>query len=155
MTTESFVPVRDVLKRTETDTRPWCVSSAGVKTFGDLRRAAAGYKAAFEAAGVTAVLPADTTPATCARLRAGVADAVAGDFPGDSGLTVIEPVAAAECEFGVLEENSELLELFTSGSTGTPTAVIKRLRQLFVKLKALKSASLTRALIPMPSFFQP
>lgn len=136
MTTESFVPVRDVLKRTETDTRPWCVSSAGVKTFGDLRRAAAGYKAAFEAAGVkraavfspeiftssaalfgawaagvTAVLPADTTPATCARLRAGVADAAAGDFPGDSGLTVIEPVAAAECEFGVLEENAELLEL--------------------------------------------
>lgn len=163
MTTESFVPVRDVLKRTETDTRPWCVSSAGVKTFGDLRRAAAGYKAAFEAAGVkraavfspeiftssaalfgawaagvTAVLPADTTPATCARLRAGVADAAAGDFPGDSGLTVIEPVAAAECEFGVLEENAELLELFTSGSTGTPTAVIKRLRQLFCEVESIE-----------------
>lgn len=163
MTTANYVYLTDVLVRRSLDDVVWCVSKDRERTFGDFSRAVNGWKLAFEAAGskraaiyftdifdsgaalfgaiaagVVAVLPADTTPTTCKRLSDGVVDACAGDFSDDCGIRRITPVATKESCRQVLDENAKLIELFTSGSTGEPSIIVKRLSQLFVEVDSIE-----------------
>lgn len=163
MTTANYVYLTDVLMRPSLDDVVWCVSKDCARTFGDFSRAVNGWKLAFEAAGVkraalyftdvfdsgaalfgaiaagvVAVLPADTTPTTCKRLADGAVDACAGDFSDDCGIRRIEPVATKEPCRKPIDENAKLIELFTSGSTGEPSIIVKRLRQLFVEVDSIE-----------------
>jgi acyl-CoA synthetase (AMP-forming)/AMP-acid ligase II/3-hydroxymyristoyl/3-hydroxydecanoyl-(acyl carrier protein) dehydratase len=87
-------------------------------------------------AGRTPWLPGDTLPATRARLAAeGLV--FAGDLPGglrpDAAATPA-PITTA------LDADHCRLVLFTSGSTGEPTAIAKTLRQLDAEVGALEAA---------------
>lgn len=79
------------------------------------------------AEGRQVVLPGDNLPGTVAALAPHV-DALIGDFPAPT----LQP-AARPAAFTWVEPDRELegLVVFTSGSTGQPTAIPKRLRQLF------------------------
>lgn len=87
-------------------------------------------------AGKRVFLCADNLPATRERL-AGRVDGFAGDFP-EGGLT------AASGNVGVslpaLDEAATRLVVFTSGSTGEPVAIEKRLDQLAREVEALEAA---------------
>lgn len=85
-------------------------------------------------AGATPWLPADELPATLQRLRdAGLV--FAGDLPGG-----LQPVEDGD-DIALHELDAEACELvlFTSGSTGEPAAIRKRLRQLDAEVAALES----------------
>ena len=85
-------------------------------------------------AGVTPWLPADELPATLQRLGdAGLA--FAGDLPG--GLQPVDD--GDDIDLHELDGESCELVLFTSGSTGEPAAIRKRLRQLDAEVAALES----------------
>lgn len=89
------------------------------------------------AAGVCVWLPADVLPATLQRLDARV-DGYAGDVPAASDRRLVSPDRAALVETAnVLDRDAELLVVFTSGSTGAPVAIVKRLAQLFDEVTAL------------------
>lgn len=79
------------------------------------------------AEGRQVVLPGDNLPHTVEALRPHV-DALIGDFPAET----LQPAASA-ASFTWAEPDRELegLVVFTSGSTGQPTAIPKKLRQLF------------------------
>jgi acyl-coenzyme A synthetase/AMP-(fatty) acid ligase/3-hydroxymyristoyl/3-hydroxydecanoyl-(acyl carrier protein) dehydratase len=123
-----------------------------VLDFAALRALAAGWRAAFEAhggrrhalfledtfefaaallgawhAGVCVYLPADARPATLEALRAHV-DGFAGKAP--SGLRALAPVPGASPAFRPLSPELAALVVYTSGSSGEPTAIPKRLSQL-------------------------
>ncbi len=85
--------------------------------------AAALYGAWY--AGKTPYLPGDAQPATVERLRAMV-DILAGDLPGAISLT--SAVAAQPNQ--PLDPVNTRLVMFTSGSSGEPTALEKKLAQL-------------------------
>lgn len=86
-------------------------------------------------AGWQVVLPADRLPATCERLRAQV-DVFVGDFPPHLPGP-LEAEATIEAA-GVLDPDATQLLLYTSGSTGEPIAVHKRLSQLEAELRSLE-----------------
>ncbi len=88
-------------------------------------------------AGWQVVLPADGLPATCERLRAH-ADAFVGDFPAHLPTLAVAATPAAPEEPGELDPEATQLLLFTSGSTGEPIAVRKRLQQLESELQSLE-----------------
>lgn len=91
-------------------------------------------------AGKQAVLPADALPETMRRL-ATICSACAGDFPPDAPLprvTVAESPAPAPWQ--ELDPERIALFVFTSGSTGEPTLVPKRLAQLSEEVRALETA---------------
>ena len=163
MTAANYVYFSDVLSRCELDAFVWCVSKNKERTYGDLAVAANGWKLAFQkarvnrvaiyfteifdsaaallgamAAGVVAVLPADTTKTTCERLCQGVVEACAGDFTGDCAMTIIEPEETNEPCRDRFDEKAKLIELFTSGSTGQPSLIVKRLSQLFVEVDSIE-----------------
>ena len=84
-------------------------------------------------AGKTVVLPGDAQPATLAGLRA-CTDGLAGDLPGalvrgplDDGLHPLRP----------LELDATRLVIHTSGTSGEPLAIGKRLAQLDAEVHAL------------------
>lgn len=85
------------------------------------------------AEGRQVVLPGDTLPATVQALRPHV-DAFLGDFPG--GVAPGEPV---EAPMPRLDPEAEALVVFTSGSTGQPLAIPKRLRQLADEVRGLEA----------------
>ncbi|MFG6489685.1 AMP-binding protein [Roseateles sp. BYS78W] len=90
-------------------------------------------------AGKQAWLPGDMTPASRQALRTRV-DGFAGDGAAVDGLPRIEPAAQparAECP---LDPDAQQLVVFTSGSTGAPQALPKRLRQLFDEITAQEQA---------------
>ena len=88
-------------------------------------------------ANATPWLPADTLPATLARLAdAGLV--FAGQLP--DGLQPAASDAAASQPKQALDPERCELVLFTSGSTGEPAAIRKRLRQLDAEVAALESA---------------
>lgn len=89
-------------------------------------------------AGWEVVLPADRLPATCERLRAH-ADAFAGDFPPHLPRPATGGTADG-VEIRALDPDCTQLLLFTSGSTGEPVAIRKRLRQLEAEVTALEQA---------------
>ena len=158
MTDMHYVYLTDVLSRTGADDFPFVTDGNTRRTWGEFTRAVNGWKLAFIragvkraalyftelfdsaaalfgawAAGVTAILPADTARHTCDRLASGLVDACAGNFPEGLALPRITPVATDQPCTDSLDEKAERLELFTSGSTGTPSLVTKRLEQLFPK----------------------
>lgn len=81
------------------------------------------------------VLPGDVLPATLEALRAHV-DAYVGDFPESLHPVHVQPRPVDRSN---LDLDSEGLIVFTSGSTGTPTAIPKKLRQLFDEVKTLEA----------------
>jgi len=90
-------------------------------------------------AGKQAWLPGDLTPASRLALRSRV-DAFAGDVAPPEGLSRIEPAAAPAAAARPLDPEAQQLVVFTSGSTGQPQALPKRLRQLFDEVAALEQA---------------
>lgn len=87
-------------------------------------------------AGKRVFLCADNLPATRERL-AGQIDGFAGDFP-DGGLTPADMVP--DTVLAPLDEAATRLLVFTSGSTGEPVAIEKRLDQLAREVEALEAA---------------
>lgn len=163
MTDMHYVYLTDVLSRTGADDFPFVTDGNTRRTWGEFTRAVNGWKLAFTragvkraalyftelfdsaaalfgawAAGVTAILPADTARHTCDRLASGLVDACAGNFPEGLALPRIPPVATDHPCTDSLDEKAERLELFTSGSTGTPSLVTKRLEQLFSEVDSIR-----------------
>ncbi len=89
-------------------------------------------------AGKCAVLPGDVLPATVQRLSSYV-DGFAGDVP-----PACEPLhaiqGAGEEPWLPLDPQAVQLIVFTSGSTGEPAAIAKRLEQMFAEVRALQQA---------------
>ena len=88
-------------------------------------------------AGATPWLPADSLPATLDRLRA-AGLVFAGELP--NGLQPATPVDDQVFPGKPLDPDRCALVLFTSGSTGEPVAIRKRLRELEAEVKALEAA---------------
>jgi hypothetical protein len=103
--------------------------------FDDATRFASALFGAWHA-GKTVVLPGDALPGTQARLRSRV-DGFAGDWPGVSALHEGD---AGQGPLAPLDPEATRLVVFTSGSTGEPAAIEKRLRQLDAEVHALESA---------------
>lgn len=81
------------------------------------------------------VLPGDVLPATLRALSPHV-DAWVGDLPG---RLTLKPGAASSEPWVDPDPEAEGLVVFTSGSTGVPSAIPKRLRQLFDEVKTLEA----------------
>jgi len=100
------------------------------------------------ACGRTVLLPGDALPETCKQLRSRV-DAFIGDFPSAcEALTAND--AASATNLPALSGEAFQLEVFTSGSTGAPVAIAKRLRQLAHEVATLESlfgADLAQAVV--------
>ena len=84
----------------------------------------------------TVFLPADVLPATVASLQSeAMVDGFAGDVPGvrcvQPGCDGVVPV------WKTLDRASHSLVVYTSGSSGPPVAIRKRLSQLFDEVAAL------------------
>ncbi len=91
-------------------------------------------------AGKQAVLPADALPETLRRLAATCAGC-AGDFPADAPLPRVTASASPDAApWRKLDPERIALFVFTSGSTGEPTLVPKRLSQLSAEVRALETA---------------
>lgn len=90
-------------------------------------------------AGKQAWLPGDLTPASRQALRTHV-DAFAGDVAPPEGLPVVAPADLPAMPARALDPEAQQLVVFTSGSTGQPQALPKRLRQLFDEVTALERA---------------
>lgn len=86
-------------------------------------------------AGKTLWLPCDILPATLDRLRNQV-DGWAGELPDALQVT---DAAGSTADVGSLDPDACRLVLFTSGSTGEPSAIAKTLRQLDNEVDALES----------------
>lgn len=83
----------------------------------------------------TIVLPGDALPRTVDAL-ATHCDAFAGELPG----ALPTPATSDErCDAAQLDLEAEHLVLFTSGSTGAPQAVPKKLRQLVGEVRTLEA----------------
>lgn len=89
--------------------------------------------------GKQAWLPGDVTPATVKGLGTRV-DGFAGDVGHLQGLTVVVPASASMIARRPLDPEAQQLVVFTSGSTGQPQALPKRLRQLFDEITAQEQA---------------
>lgn len=90
-------------------------------------------------AGRQVWLPGDMTPASRQALAQRV-DAFAGDVPSPDGLPRVQPTGEPAAAIGPLDAQAQLLVVFTSGSTGQPQALPKRLCQLFDEITALEQA---------------
>lgn len=134
----------------------------GVRDFGAFRARVAGWRATFAAhggrrfalftedtfdfatallgawhAGACVYLPADARPATLDALRAHV-DGFAGRAP--QGLPLLAPAGnedGAPAAFQALSPGLAALVVYTSGSSGEPTAIPKRLSQLSSEVATL------------------
>lgn len=92
-------------------------------------------------AGAIAVLPTDTRPATLERLREEV-DAWVGAAPPDAAPLVACggcPAPSAGGGFRALDPRAPAVTLFTSGSSGLPVRLPKRLEQLSHEVRTLAS----------------
>lgn len=105
--------------------------------FDDASRFAAALYGAWHA-GKTVVLPGDALAGTQARLRAHV-DGFAGDWL-ESDAASPDDLPDAPCVARPLDADATRLVVFTSGSTGEPVAIEKRLRQLDAEVHALEAA---------------
>jgi acyl-coenzyme A synthetase/AMP-(fatty) acid ligase len=85
-------------------------------------------------AGKTVILPGDMQDDTVARLR-GVADGFLGDLPG--ALPTPAPCAAPQA-LPALDAQATQLVVYTSGTSGEPLAIPKRLAQLDAEVHALE-----------------
>lgn len=104
--------------------------------FEDTLSAAAALFAAWHA-GKTVWWPGDALPATRERLGPEVQQQFAGDWPEADAL---QPLAgASEPDWQPLDPRAAALVVFTSGSTGAPAALPKRLFQLFDEVRSLEA----------------
>lgn len=85
-------------------------------------------------AGKQVYLPSDLLPATAERLR-GEVDGFAGDIP--EGLPRVRAGELCQPDWQVLPREALALTVYTSGTTGVPSAIPKRLAQLFDEVAAL------------------
>lgn len=91
-------------------------------------------------AGKQAVLPPDLLPGTLRRLSAEVC-AIASDLPTTTDLPQVRPLAVvANTAWLALDPQRDALHVFTSGSTGEPVLIGKRLAQLCAEIRALDAA---------------
>lgn len=104
--------------------------------FDDATRFAAALYGAWHA-GKAVLLPGDALAGTQARLRHRV-DGFAGDW-ADAAMAVPEGVYGTQT-LRPLDAEATRLIVFTSGSTGEPVAIEKRLRQLDAEVHALETA---------------
>lgn len=88
-------------------------------------------------AGREVCLPGDAQPATLQRLRS-QADAWAGDLPG--ALRAAQVPAHALRPGVALDARRTRLQVHTSGSSGEPVAIPKRLEQLEAEVRGLEAA---------------
>lgn len=162
MISSRFLDPAITLTRTDADDVEFVLSENGTRTWGEYAIAVNNWKKAFAAAGVSsaalfftdlfdlssclfgawaagvrAILPADTTQAVCRQLNT-LAEAAAGDFPNDLTIRRIKPFCEAEPCRDALDSSGSLVSLFTSGSTGEPALITKRLRQLFCEVPAIE-----------------
>jgi acyl-coenzyme A synthetase/AMP-(fatty) acid ligase/3-hydroxymyristoyl/3-hydroxydecanoyl-(acyl carrier protein) dehydratase len=86
-------------------------------------------------AGKVVVLPGDAQPATLARLRA-CTDGLAGDLPGALARA---PLADGLHPLRPLDLDATSLVIHTSGTSGEPLAIGKRLAQLDAEVHALEA----------------
>ncbi|NHQ85418.1 AMP-binding protein [Iodobacter sp. HSC-16F04] len=103
--------------------------------FNDSATFAAALLGAWHA-GKCVYLPSDTLPATLQKLQEST-DGFAGDVPA-----ALSPIAAANesvSNWQVLDLNSVMLVVFTSGSSGEPCAIPKKLSQLVSEVAALEA----------------
>lgn len=161
-----FLDIEVLLARSRAHDHPVSVRDGGVLDFGtlsvragqwcariashDARRIALHLEDGFEFAaallgawhaGRCVVLPADVRPATVDRLRQH-AGAFIGDFPDDVAPLVLDRATGASApapNFAPLDPQAVSLVLFTSGSSGEPVAIEKRLGQLSAELRTLAS----------------
>lgn len=145
--------------------RPLCERGVGTDgvlvTHAQLRQRAAAWRAAFAArpgrwalyledtlefaaalfgawhAGVEVWLCGDTLPATLDALAAEVTG-YAGDMPAERAPLNAAPVPSDTSQWPALDEQAVRLVVFTSGSTGAPTAILKSLSQLAREVEALE-----------------
>jgi acyl-coenzyme A synthetase/AMP-(fatty) acid ligase len=91
-------------------------------------------------AGKTIYLPGDNLPGTCARLSAAV-DGFLGEFSAGCSPMVAEPheIDIKTDHFQRLESDFVGLVLYTSGTTGAPEAIPKKLAQLAREVATLES----------------
>lgn len=159
--TRHFIALDRVLTHTDADALPFVVSHEGVRTFGDFAVAVNNLKRAFIAsgakriavyhpdifelaarifgcwcAGVMAVLPADASEDICRRLQT-LVEGFSGDFPANLVPKVISSVDGNEACRDALDASQPLVALFTSGSTGAPSLVVKRLSQIFCEVASI------------------
>ena len=85
-------------------------------------------------AGKTVVIPGDMQDDTVARLR-GVADGFLGDLPG----ALARPAPVRDPSFAPLDREATRLIVYTSGTSGEPLAIPKRLAQLDAEVHALEA----------------
>ncbi len=164
-----LMDVSRTLTRTDADDLPLALSEAGARSWGEFAIAVNNWRTAFVRAGVSsaalyledlfdfssalfgawcagvrAILPADATRATCARL-AGLAQALAGEFDARLAaadapdLPLITPADTGMPFRGEIDPEARLVSLFTSGSTGEPALITKRLSQLFCEVAAIET----------------
>jgi acyl-CoA synthetase (AMP-forming)/AMP-acid ligase II len=105
--------------------------------FEDTLHAAAALFGAWHARK-TVWWPGDALPATAQRLSAQVG-AFAGDWPSRPDAVAVVPDATAPA-WQPLDPQARQLVVFTSGSSGEPTAIVKQLHQLFDEVSALEAA---------------
>ncbi|MFO1252509.1 MAG: AMP-binding protein [Inhella sp.] len=103
--------------------------------FEDSLHAAAALFGAWHASK-TVWWPGDALPATAERLAAQVAH-LAGDWPATNCARV---APQTEPDWQPLNAQAPALVVFTSGSTGEPVAIPKRLHQLFDEVRALEAS---------------
>ena len=85
-------------------------------------------------AGKTVYLPGDVVPTSLAGLRP-LVDGFAGDI---AGVACVTPMAVPECPvWQELDPAAQALVVYTSGSSGAPVAIYKRLSQLFDEVASL------------------
>jgi len=120
----------------------WAAHFAGVDTpevalfFDDCLHAAAALFGAWHA-GKTVWWPGDALPETAARL-ADHGVHFAGDWPTRADARARVAPATEPC-WRALDAQAQALVVFTSGSTGEPAALRKRLAQLFDEVRALEA----------------
>lgn len=90
-------------------------------------------------AGKRVFLGGDNLPATLDGLAPRVAG-FAGDVPAHFAPLQPRDAADPQAELAVLDEDALELVVFTSGSTGAPSAISKRMRQLTREVDALQAA---------------
>lgn len=88
-------------------------------------------------AGKTVWLAADARPATCAALRRSV-DVFWGQYPGDCAPLVPAEDDCCSLPWSELAPDFPALVVHTSGSTGAPKAIPKKMSQLTSELTALE-----------------
>lgn len=162
MTTTRYIYPAKLLQCRKECHLPVTTDGISTKTWHDFAVAVNGWKLAFEkagtrrvaiffreafdqaaalfgawAAGIVAVLPADTALATLTRLHEEGIEDFAGDFPRESVKRVLSPEQTQSACVSPIDEEGKLIELFTSGTTGKPTRIVKRLRQLFVEVDSI------------------